>query len=70
MIWLVVVMLLILLAAAAVVVYVAYPYRDETVPRAPWLGEAMRRGVESIPLPREDDEGREDAGESRPRQSH
>lgn len=58
MIWLVVVMLLILLAAGAVVVYVAYPYRDESVPRARWLGEAMRRGVESIPLPRDSERSR------------
>ena len=41
-------MLLILLLAGAVVVYVAYPHRGEEVPGAPWLGDAMQRGVESI----------------------
>jgi len=41
-------MLLILLIAGAVVVYVAYPHRGEEVPGAPWLGDAMQRGVESI----------------------
>ena len=39
-------MLLILVLAAAVVVYVAFPHRDQEVPGAPWLGEAMKRGVE------------------------
>ena len=41
-------MLLILLAAAAVVVYVAFPHRGEEVPGAPWLGEAMQRGVDAV----------------------
>ena len=41
-------MLLILLIAGAVVVYVAYPHRGEEVPGAPWLGDAMQRGVDSI----------------------
>lgn len=47
-------MLLILVAAAAVVVYVAYPHRDQEVPGAPWLGEAMKRGVESLPTLQDD----------------
>ncbi len=42
-------LLLILLLAAAVIVYVAYPYRGEETPVYPQLGEAMRRGVESLP---------------------
>ena len=43
-------MLLILVAAAAVFVYVAYPHRGQEVPHAPWLGEAMRRGVDAMPV--------------------
>lgn len=39
----------ILVLAGAVVVYVAYPYRGEEVPVAPWVGEAMKRGVEALP---------------------
>jgi hypothetical protein len=55
-------MVLILVIAGAVVVYVAFPHRGEEVPGAPWLGDAMQRGVESIgdlldaPAPDEDRE--------------
>jgi hypothetical protein len=49
MLWTLLAMLLILLVAAAVVVYVAYPHRGEEVPHAPWLGEAMKKGVEALP---------------------
>ena len=45
----VVVLLLALVLAAAVMLYVAYPYRGEQTPVTPLLGEAMRRGVESLP---------------------
>jgi hypothetical protein len=41
-------MVLILVIAGAVVLYVAYPHRGEDVPGAPWLGDAMQRGVDSI----------------------
>ena len=53
-------MLVILVIAGAVVVYVAYPHRGEEVPGAPWLGDAMQRGVDSIgdllDLPADDEE--------------
>jgi hypothetical protein len=45
----VVVLLLALVLAAAVIVYAAYPYRGEQTPLTPRLGEAMRRGVQSLP---------------------
>jgi hypothetical protein len=45
---LVLLMLVILLAAGAVVVYVAFPHRGEEVPGAPWLGDALQRGVETV----------------------
>ena len=45
----VVVLLLALALAAAVMLYAAYPYRGEDTPITPRLGEAMRRGVESLP---------------------
>jgi hypothetical protein len=44
------VMVLVLLVAGAVVVYVAYPHRGEEVPVAPWLGEALKRGVDAMPV--------------------
>jgi hypothetical protein len=42
-------MLLILAIAGVVVVYVAFTHRGEAVPHTPWLGEALRRGVNSLP---------------------
>jgi hypothetical protein len=45
----VVVLLLALLLAAAVMTYAAFPYRGQDVPLLPRLGEAMRRGVETLP---------------------
>jgi len=43
-------MVLILAAAAAVFLYVAFPHRGQDVPGAPWLGEAMKRGVDALPV--------------------
>jgi len=45
----VVVLLLALVLAAVVMVYAAYPYRGEQTPVSPRLGDAMRRGVKSLP---------------------
>ena len=42
-------MLVILALAGAVMLYVAYPHRGEDVPHTPWIGEAMRRGVQALP---------------------
>lgn len=42
-------MLGIVVLAGLVVLYVAYPHRGESVPNAPWLGEAMRKGVNRLP---------------------
>lgn len=41
-------MLVILAIASGVVLYVAYPHRGEDVPVAPWLGDAIQRGVETV----------------------
>lgn len=49
MLWTLLAMLLVMLVAAVVVVYVAYPHRGEDVPHAPWLGEAIKKGVEALP---------------------
>jgi hypothetical protein len=50
-------MLLILLVSAGVVIYVAYPHRGEEMPVVPQLGDAMRKGVDSLPT-LEDSESR------------
>ncbi len=43
------VMLLVLGLSAAVVAYVAFPHRGEDIPGAPWLGDAMKKGVDRLP---------------------
>jgi hypothetical protein len=45
----VIAMLVIVVLAGLVVVYVAFPHRGEDVPKVPWLGDAMRKGVDVMP---------------------
>jgi hypothetical protein len=47
--FLVVAMIIVLVLAGLVVLYVAFPHRGEDVPHVPWLGVALRKGVESAP---------------------
>jgi hypothetical protein len=47
-------MLVILAVSALVVTYVAFPHRGEQIPGAPWLGEAMSKGVDAMPTLQED----------------
>lgn len=49
MLSIVIAMLVILVLAGLVVLYVAYPHRGEDVPHTPWVGEAMRKGVDRLP---------------------
>jgi hypothetical protein len=42
-------MLVILAIAGTVVLYVAFPHRGEDVPHTPWVGDALRKGVNSLP---------------------
>lgn len=49
MLWTLILMFVTIAISGVVVVYVAYPHRGEHVPGAPWLGSAMKRGVESLP---------------------
>jgi hypothetical protein len=58
MILLLLAMLLILAVAGAVVAYVAFPHRGEELPVAPWLGDAMKRGVEALPTLEDSESGR------------
>ena len=50
MLAIVVAMLAIVVVAAAVVVYVAFPHRGEELPVAGWLGDAVSRAVEAVPI--------------------
>ena len=54
----VVVLLLALALAAAIMFYVAFPYRGETTPLTPRLGEVLRRGVDSLPTLDREEQGR------------
>ncbi len=54
----VVVLLLAIVLAAVVMVYAAYPYRGEETPVTPRLGNAMRRGVKSLPTLDRDEQDR------------
>ena len=49
MLFLVIAMLVALVLAGLVAVYVAFPHRGEDVPHVPWVGHALRRGVENVP---------------------
>lgn len=42
-------MFVIMVLAGTVVLYVAYPHRGEDVPHTPWVGDAMRKGVDLLP---------------------
>ena len=42
-------MLGVLVLAGLVVLYVAFPHRGEQLPAVPWLGDAMRKGVDVAP---------------------
>ena len=60
----------IILLAGLIVLYVAYPHRGEEVPNAPWVGEAMRKGVNLLPtLDNQSDEQKYTAS-PRERQHH
>jgi len=48
-------MLGILLVAGLVFVYVAFPHRGEDIPGAPWLGDAMNRAADAVPVLEEED---------------
>ena len=50
MLFVVIAMLVALAVAGLVVVYVAYPHRGEDLPAVPWLGEAMNRAADAVPV--------------------
>lgn len=49
MISIVLAMLAIMMLAGIVVLYVAFPHRGEDMPHTPWVGDAMRKGVDRLP---------------------
>ena len=55
MLFLVIAMLVCLVVAGLVVVYVAYPHRGEKMPAVPWLGEALEKAADAVPVIDEDE---------------
>jgi hypothetical protein len=56
MLFILVTMLVILVMAALVLVYAAFPHRGKQVPAAPWLGDAMERASDALPVVEQEDE--------------
>ena len=48
-------MVLILVVAVVVVLFVAFTHRGEDIPRLPWLGDALQRAAEAVPVLAEED---------------
>lgn len=64
MLSLVLFMLGVLVLSGLIVAYVAYPHRGQRLPAAPWLGDAMRRGVRAMPtIDKQDGPGTEQDGQ-------
>ena len=45
----VITMIVIVALAAVIVAYVAFPHRGNDLPAAPWVGNALKRGVAAMP---------------------
>ncbi len=43
-------MVLILALCGVIAVFVAFPHRGEELPGAPWLGNAMSRAADALPV--------------------
>ena len=54
MFWVFSTMLLIMMLALLVAAYVAFPRRGAELPAVPWVGNALSRGVESLPTLRQE----------------
>lgn len=55
MVFIVVIMVVILALCGVIAAYVAYPHRGEDLPGAPWLGEAMSRAADVLPILEDED---------------
>jgi hypothetical protein len=54
-VFIVVVMVVILALCGVIVAYVAFPHRGEELPGVPWLGDAMARAADVLPILEEED---------------
>lgn len=48
--FIIVTMGVILTICGVIAVFVAFPHRGEELPGAPWLGEAMSRAADAVPV--------------------
>ena len=48
-------MVVIVALAGLVVTFVAFPHRGEDIPGAPWLGDAINRAADAVPVLEEED---------------
>ena len=48
--FIIVTMAVILALCGVIAVFVAFPHRGEPLPGAPWLGDAMSRAADSVPV--------------------
>ena len=46
----VIAMLVILVVAGVILTFVAFPGRGEELPAAPWLGDAMAKAADAVPM--------------------
>jgi hypothetical protein len=53
--FIIVLMAAILALCGVIAAYVAFPHRGEELPGAPWLGDAMSRAADAMPLLEEED---------------
>ena len=52
--FIIVLMALILALCGVIAVYVAFPHRGEELPGAPWLGDAISRAADAVPIVEEE----------------
>lgn len=55
MLYVVIAMLVSLVVAGLVVLYVAYPHRGERMPAVPWVGDALGKAADAVPVIEEDE---------------
>jgi hypothetical protein len=54
-VFIIVTMGVILALCGVIAVFVAFPHRGEELPGAPWLGDAMSRAADAVPVLDEED---------------
>ena len=56
MVFVIILMAVILAVCGLIVAYVAFPHRGEELPGVPWLGDAMTRAAEVLPMVGDDED--------------